>query len=151
MVFADPVVANLFGISSEQGEAGQPILRFLKAIHPDDLDRVSAAISSHLESGCDYCEQYRVVAEAGKVSIVLAMGRCFRDKAGTPLEYTGMIFDLTARSEAEPEGDLITSCGQAFRAAKKAGNGLVAYLISMALIELGRDAARQISKTDLLQ
>ena len=143
-VFCDPLVADLFGIPQAQALLGQPIARFLQAIHPDDLERVSAAINAQVETGRDYRESYRVISATGVVSKVLAMGRCFRDSDGKPFEYAGMLFNLSDPRGAQPNDEIIAGCSAAFRAAQNIGNEFVAYLLSMVLIELGHQAAREL-------
>jgi hypothetical protein len=145
LVYADQKAAMLFGIPEDEADEGLPIIRYLRSIHPDDLERVSHAILSAVEAGSSYRTEYRVLSACGKSTPVLAMGQCFHDQRGNPTEYAGMVFILDHEPTMESEEDkLIASCIGAFKHAKKAGNDLISYLLSMALIELGQKAARDL-------
>jgi len=150
-VYADAVVATLFGISATEAERGLPLTRFLQAVHPDDLARVSAAISLTLETGSTYRAEYRVVSATGKIAQVLAMGRCFCDAAGQPMEYSGMLFDLSPNeTQRWRDEEMVENCIAAFKAAKHSGNKFVTYLLSMALIEIGQQAAEDMVHSDIV-
>lgn len=145
VVHADAYVANLFGIAIEDAMSGLPLVRFLNAIHPEDVERVSSAIGRAIESGVAYRAEYRVIDASGRVAHVLAMGQCFHGKNDQPEEYAGMIFELGASHMADhSEHDMVERCIAAFKAAKNAGNEMITYLLSMALIEIGEKAARQL-------
>lgn len=145
IVCADAVVAALFGIPAKDAEDGLPIGRFLDSIHPEDRERVCCSINAAVDSGHVFREKYRVISASGTVTPILAMGQCFRDKDGQPLEYSGMLFDLRAAEIQRRRDDEMTdSCIAAFHAAKKAGHELITYLLSMALIEIGQNAVLDI-------
>lgn len=150
-VYADSVVATLFGIPERDAEQGLPLNRFLQAIYPDDLQGVSKAIAGALKSGSPYRAEYRVVSSTGKISRVLAMGRCFCDTTGRPIAYSGMLFDMTPdETTLWQDEEMVENCVAAFKAAKRAGNELVTYLLSMALIEIGQQAAGDLIPEDCL-
>ncbi|MDO9417162.1 PAS domain-containing protein [Pararhizobium sp.] len=142
VVYADATVARLFGLPVDAAKSGLPIQRFLTAIHPDDLERVSVSITSAIETGDVFRQDYRVIPAPGRIVPILAMGQCFRNADGKPVEYAGMLFDLSVGTCKEAhEEEMVENCISAFQAAKRAGNELVAYFLSMALIDIGQKAA----------
>ena len=73
---------------------------------------------------------------------ILAMGQCFRNADGKPVEYARMLFDLCpGECQNLHEDGMVQSCIPAFQASKRAGNELITYLLSMALSEIGQKAA----------
>lgn len=151
IVHADAYVASLFGISTDVAEAGLPLVRYLQAIHPDDLGHVSTAIGTAVEGGEAYRAEYRVISGDGAIVPVLAMGQCFRSRDGQPGEYAGMIFDMRpAQRQAEMIDPLSESCLNALEAARSSGNDLVTYLISMALVAIGEPPRKSGQANDIL-
>lgn len=142
LVYADTKTEALFCIPDEDAGRGLPIAGYLHLVHPEDVERVTSAILNAVEAGSSYRAQYRLLSHSGKETTVLAMGQCFHDQYGEPTEYTGMVFVLDQKSWLVDEEDkLVKSCIGAFQEAKRAGNEIVSYLLSMALIELGQKAA----------
>jgi PAS domain S-box-containing protein len=80
---------------------GAPIAEFLEPIHPDDRGRVDANIRHAIEAGGDFAEEYRVVPRYGPIRWVYARGRCHLDKAGNPVRFPGVIFEITELKRAE--------------------------------------------------
>lgn len=138
---ADAYAAELFGIPSREADRGLPLLRYLQSIHPDDLERVSKAICRAVDTGAFYREEYRVISAGRAVLAVMAMGSCRRDAANKPVEYTGMLFRLDPEPSSDPKDELIEACGKAYKLAKMSGSKFLLYLLSMALLELGRRVA----------
>ena len=75
--------------------------RFLQAIHPNDRDRVDAALSSAVDDHDDYDEQKRTVWPDGSVHWTASRGRVIYDAAGQPTRMTGVTFDISKWKEAE--------------------------------------------------
>ena len=67
----------------------------LASIHPDDRDRVRAAVRRALEEGKDYEEQYRVVLPSGDVRLILARGRFHTHPNGGAPQLAGTTLDVT--------------------------------------------------------
>jgi PAS domain S-box-containing protein len=107
-VVADRNLAELFGIP-EAGMAGAPLSAYVGAIHPDDRDRVSAAIGASLAAGRSFEVEYRVVRPDGWVRSVLARGRVERDETGRAVRLPGVVLDITDRVRAEADRQRLTA------------------------------------------
>ncbi len=74
---------------------------FLQLIHPDDRERVVAAVNRALETGEDYLIEFRVTGTDGRTRWIQGKGRVLRDEAGKPVRMLGVGADVTSRREAE--------------------------------------------------
>lgn len=96
-VTADDRFAELYGVDPALAKAGAPLVQFFGAIHPDDIDRVTARIQHTLATGSPFRSEYRLVRPDGEVRWVAAEGAVVRAPDGTPLRFPGVTFDITAR------------------------------------------------------
>ncbi|QEL14918.1 PAS domain S-box protein [Limnoglobus roseus] len=71
------------------------------AVHPDDLDRVRAAVRAAVETRTDYDTEYRTVWPDGSQHWVLVRGRASYAPDGEPAGMTGVTLDITDRKLAE--------------------------------------------------
>lgn len=85
-------VYRLFGLSPHPPIASYA--RFLEAVHPDDRDRVAAAVESGLRQG-DYQIRHRVLWPDGTVRHVQERARVTYDAGGHPLRMVGTVQDIT--------------------------------------------------------
>ncbi len=101
-VYADKNLAQLFSVSSENADGGN-IEFYLKAIHPEDRERVWAEISASLakENGSRFESEYRIVQPDNSVRWVVARARVERDATDAPIRMPGAIVDITERKQAE--------------------------------------------------
>ncbi|WP_377290518.1 PAS domain-containing protein [Rhizobium sp. SG2393] len=97
-VETDKRFAALFGI--DDGDPNQPIERFLNAIHPEDLERVKAAMTTAMETGATYSQEYRVRAADGTNRWLLAEGRPLLDDTGAAIRFPGVAVDITKQRQA---------------------------------------------------
>ncbi|MGH3823084.1 MAG: histidine kinase, partial [Pseudonocardiaceae bacterium] len=70
-------------------------------IHPDDRDEVQTSVRTATDAGRPFSLEYRIVCADGSVGCVLERGELVR--AGAAIWLDGVIFDLTARKQAEEE------------------------------------------------
>ena len=70
-------------------------------IHPEDKDRVLAALDGHLKNTAPYVVQYRVRRKDGKWRWWSARGTALRNNRGEPYKMIGSISDITERKLAE--------------------------------------------------
>jgi PAS domain S-box-containing protein len=98
---ADARFAKLYSIDPKRAAAGVPVAEFMKAFHPDDLARVQAEIETAMKTGSEFSSEYRVVSEEGTVSWVLARGICKLDSQGQPIQFPGVVIDVTENKKAE--------------------------------------------------
>jgi PAS domain S-box-containing protein len=100
-VFADKAMARIFGVSPRDA-AGGPIEHYIDAIHPDDRKSVKTAIETALKNPSGRYEiVYRVVRPDGAVLWLDARGAVERDANGEPLQFPGVVLDVTSRITAE--------------------------------------------------
>ncbi len=70
-------------------------------VHPEDLERVMAAIERHLKEQEPYHQEYRVRHKTGGWRYWSASGSAIRNEAGAPHKMIGAITDITERRLAE--------------------------------------------------
>ena len=99
-VHADRNLARLFSVSEEQARGGR-IEHYLRALHPEDRERVAATIAQAVAAGDAYEAEYRLVQWDGSVRWVIARGRVERDASGMAVGLPGVLVDLTERKQAE--------------------------------------------------
>ncbi len=76
---------------------------FTNMLHPDDADRVMAAVAKTLAEKTAYSAEYRIIRSDGQVRWLLDKAWPTFDEEGNPLQLTGTIQDITERKIAENE------------------------------------------------
>ncbi|MGG6241879.1 PAS domain-containing protein [Nodosilinea sp. AN01ver1] len=77
-------------------------------IHPDDRDRVLAAMADHLaQKTAFYQQEYRLRHEDGHYLWILDRGQAVWDKVGNPTRIIGSEMDITQRKKAELEAQTL--------------------------------------------
>ena len=71
------------------------------SVHPDDRDRVMAAVKNHLEKNEPYDVEYRVRKKDGTYNYWWARGTAVRDEKGNTYRWVGAVSDITERRRAE--------------------------------------------------
>jgi PAS domain S-box-containing protein len=74
---------------------------FESRLHPDDHDRVIAALFAHLERKAPYDTEFRLRKADGGYVWIRAMGQAAWDALGKPLRMAGSVDDISARKRAE--------------------------------------------------
>jgi PAS domain S-box-containing protein len=87
------------------GTFGGTFEDFQRDIHPEDRERVVAAIRRALEGGEEYAIEYRIVRPDGEVRWLGARGEVVHDAMGAPIQMVGVCTDITERVRAEAERD----------------------------------------------
>jgi PAS domain S-box-containing protein len=72
-------------------------------IHPEDRERVLAAISHAVADRTDHHVVYRIVLPDGETRWLEANGRLLCDAAGTPRRLVGVCVDITERRRSEAQ------------------------------------------------
>jgi len=93
-----PLCKALYGLPPD---ADMNYERFLAAVHPDDRERVAAALQRAVETRTDYEQEKRIVWPDGSVHWNAARGRVYCDAGGQPLRMAGVTMDVTERTRAE--------------------------------------------------
>lgn len=70
---------------------------FLNAIHPDDRERVVAAIHNSIEFGTEYNIDHRVIWPDGRICWLNEKGNVIRDHNGDAVSMLGVVIDITER------------------------------------------------------
>jgi signal transduction histidine kinase len=73
------------------------------AIHPDDRERVQAAIARSIADGTDYDIEYRLITSAGETRWIGIRAQPSYAADGTPLSLAGVSIDMTDRKRMEEE------------------------------------------------
>lgn len=76
---------------------------FMKALHPDDRERIDQAVRNTLEKGEKYDVEMRAVWPDGSVHWNASRGQAFFDVAGRPVRMSGAAIDITKLKETEEE------------------------------------------------
>ena len=71
------------------------------SIHPDDLDRMQAAVRATIETGIDYSIEYRTIWPGGSVHWAEIRAQLYRDRNGSAVKMVGVSSDITARMRLE--------------------------------------------------
>jgi len=74
---------------------------FQRDMHPDDRERVLAAVQKAVAGREDYRVEYRIVRPDGGIAWLEARGRLVRDEKGEPERLVGVCMDVTQRKLAE--------------------------------------------------
>jgi len=99
-VYSDEKFARLYGVDPQVASHGTPIADFVRTIHPDDIQSVSTAMQSAVETGGRFSMEYRLVQEDGSIKWVLAEGQPLIDRNGLCTRFPGVSVDITAQKEA---------------------------------------------------
>nr|WP_037088149.1 hybrid sensor histidine kinase/response regulator [Neorhizobium vignae] len=75
----------------------------LSAIHPDDQERMQAAVHATIETGSDYSIEYRTIWRDGSIHWAEIRAQLYKDSRGTAVKLVGVSADITARMQAEED------------------------------------------------
>lgn len=70
-------------------------------VHPEDIDRVEAAVNNALATQTNFEAEYRVIHPDGSLRWLSGRGRGIYDDAGQAVHMVGVILDITASKQAE--------------------------------------------------
>lgn len=99
------------------GQDVEPSLgAFLAHVHPDDRDRIRDAVDRATAGGETFEYEYRFLRPDGEMRWLLSRGRVLLDENGVPARALGAVIDITARKQAQEEGEKL---GRELRQAQK--------------------------------
>ena len=101
IIYAGAAFATLYGIAPEDAEKGFKVCDFLRRIHPDDIERVTAEVQRTFTGSTDFSCEYRLVQQDSSVVWVLSVGGCSFDEHGKPVRFPGISIDITDRKRRE--------------------------------------------------
>lgn len=67
----------------------------LEAVHPDDIDRMRASVTAHLERRQPHDIEYRVRVRSGEFRWIHSRGQALWNSSGKPYRMVGWIIDVT--------------------------------------------------------
>ncbi len=76
---------------------------WIRAIHPDDLGRVTDAWTRSLEAGDEYADEFRVLNSGGEARWIVTRSNPIRDEYERLVGHVGTALDVTERVQAEVE------------------------------------------------
>jgi PAS domain S-box-containing protein len=98
-LYWSPRLKELLGYAAD--ELDVDFNTFVLHLHPDDRERVEAALEAHLKDRVPYDVEERLRTKSGEYRWFNARGQALWDEDGNPVRMTGHITDITARKRAE--------------------------------------------------
>jgi PAS domain S-box-containing protein len=99
-VYYSPRFKELLGYEDQEFE--NTLGRWTSRIHPEDSDRVLAALTAHLKHKTPYHRiEYRILTKSGEYRWFSASGQAIWDVSGNPVRVAGSLRDITVRKQAE--------------------------------------------------
>ena len=92
---------RIFGMAPQEIEPTFAV--FMHSVHPQDRNKVQAAIDQSLRDKSEYSVQHRIVRPDGEERVVWEQGELFLDDAGEASIVIGTALDITDRHRAEQE------------------------------------------------
>ncbi len=99
--YFDDLTCQILGIEATTFHGN--VEDFYRAVHPDDREKVKAALARTLEQDVPYEPSYRVVWPDGSVHYITSRGRLFRDDKRQPLRFNGILWDISDQRRVEQE------------------------------------------------
>jgi PAS domain S-box-containing protein len=94
-------VFRIFGY--EPGAIAVSNENFYRAVHPDDRERIGAAVREAIETGTLYSIDHRVIRPDGSIRIVHEQSEVQYDAAGRPARMIGTVHDVTEQRTTEAQ------------------------------------------------
>jgi PAS domain S-box-containing protein len=98
-LYWSPRLKELLGYADD--ELDVDFETFDSHLHPDDRERMGAAIEAHLKDRGSYDVEQRLRTKSGEYRWFRARGQALWDDAGNPLRMIGFTTDITERKRAE--------------------------------------------------
>ncbi|HYF17488.1 MAG TPA: ATP-binding protein [Ramlibacter sp.] len=76
---------------------------YFALVHPEDRERLRAAVQSSIDRNASHREEYRVVWPDGSVHWLEGRGQVRADGAGRPVAMAGVCLDITRRKQSEQD------------------------------------------------
>ncbi|WNQ10039.1 PAS domain S-box protein [Paenibacillus aurantius] len=90
---------RIFGMPPERPDVRLDM--FLKAIHPEDVERVKQELKEAIQGNKPYNSEHRIFPEDGGMRIIHAQARVRTDEAGRAVKMVGTAQDITERKLME--------------------------------------------------
>ena len=116
VVIADKNSAKMFGLADGSEAVEASIEEFIKAIHPDDAERVQKEIAAAIRKKVPYESEYRTYDTDGDLRWLLARGHVEADEKGKASRFPGLVVDITERKETEQKLHVLAEANTQFPA-----------------------------------
>ncbi len=100
VIYSTPKCNELFEIAAHEIFTFQ---KFTKIVHPEDVERVKAALKESQINGGEYEVEYRVVYANGNTHWIAARGKSYLDATGEPQTMMGIVRKVTDKRFANAE------------------------------------------------
>src|SRR5690606_19887798 len=129
-------LAEVFGVTSEAAAKGLLLTEYKGAIHPDDRDRLMAAIDEALKTGRTYEAEYRA-GPSENPKVLVARGQVEHGPDGER-RVTGVVIDVTDERRVLAELEERSSALQILnRAAEAIAGNLDLEQLVQAIVDAG--------------
>ncbi|MEK7761767.1 MAG: PAS domain-containing protein [Nitrospirota bacterium] len=98
-VWWSPRVKAMLGYTDE--EFPDVLESWASRLHPEDIDRIFAAVTAHIERRAPYDVEYRLLTKTGDYGWFRARGQAIWDDTGRVVRMAGSLQDVTDRKRAE--------------------------------------------------
>jgi PAS domain S-box-containing protein len=98
-LYWSPRLKELLGYADDELDVDFEV--FDAHLHPEDKERMGAAIEAHLKDRGPYDVEQRLRTKSGEYGWFRARGQALWDEAGNPLRMVGSTTDITARKRGE--------------------------------------------------
>jgi PAS domain S-box-containing protein len=121
-LYVSPQAEKIFGYATQEFLRDPQF--WLKCIHPDDFERVSAQANRLQNSGQHFISEYRIFREDGQVVWLYDFADLIRDEDGRPVSILGVAVDITGRKREEEQTSKLDSLKEQLLAADSLGQKL---------------------------
>jgi len=99
--FSDAQFAAMFSVDPHRDTTSVSVMEYLARIHPDDRERIAAAVDHAIETGEKYAQECRYLQPDGTVRWIEVRGGIVYDASGKAERFAGAAVDITDRKERE--------------------------------------------------
>ncbi len=96
-----PRLFEMLGHSEGELDLSNVSLLHHELAHPEDRERVAAALQAHLDDGRIFDLEYRLRRKSGEWLWIQCRGEAVRDARGQPVRMAGFVTDIAARKLAQ--------------------------------------------------
>lgn len=139
-----------FWLAADSPDADVDIDMFYRVIHPEDRERVRAAVDASISTATPYDVEFRTVSPHGDIHWLRAKGSAMFDADGRAVRFDGVTIDISGQKRLETERDELTRRERQQRLAAQAANGAKDALIATVSHELRAPLTAVLAWTELL-
>ncbi len=130
---------RIFGYQPGEIEVTNEI--FFRRVHPDDRQKIRAAVAETLKSGRTYSIDHRIVLADGRERVVHEQATLLRDSAGKPVHLIGTAQDVTERWHT---AEVLRESEERFRQMIENGSDIIALIDQQGIIRFQSPSTERI-------